>query len=165
MRLIRRASSNRFGENAGMTAVLRYRPALDTVIGLVAVIVASLWSVVVINATDAADTDRATVSNGVAEAPAPKVNFTYVVGNAVKLTSPFVKVAIAKCPAGQTVLGGGYWTNNAALRMVVSRPLDDTTGWAAGISNQPPFENIENAMVAAYAMCAKPGAPVVLPER
>jgi hypothetical protein len=146
-----------------MTRFFRHRPALDTVLGLVAVVVASTWSVAVMHAVggDADESQIAAVSG--AQPSGPPVNFTYVVGDAVKQPRPFIALAFADCPKGQVVVGGGYWTNNSALRIVASNPTPDRTGWRVALSNQPPFTKIENAMVAPYAMCAKPGVPIVLP--
>lgn len=141
---------------AAFSRVIHYRPAIDTIIGVTGLLVATGWSLSVISASPVEPSPAA------GAVPAPSV--TYVVGPVATLSSPFVKVATAACPAGDSVIGGGAFSNDATLRLVVSRPTLNHDGWQAAISNQVPFDTIKPARVSAYAVCAKPGVLVVIPE-
>lgn len=135
-----------------VSRVLGYRPAADTAVGAVALLIACAWSASVMQATSI-------VSTGLHGA---RSNLSYVIGETGELDNPFVDTAVANCPAGESVIAGGAWTNNAALRVVVNAPSDDHRYWIAGVSNQVPFDTVD-AQFRAYAICAKPGVPVVAP--
>ena len=67
--------------------------------------------------------------------------------------SPFIGVAIARCPAGKRVTGGGGRTDGSqeAIAITDSYPSDDLTAWivnAMRVTGSPPWR------VTAYALCA-----------
>jgi hypothetical protein len=67
--------------------------------------------------------------------------------------SPFIGAAIARCPAGKRVTGGGGRTDGSqqAVAITDSYPSDDMTAWivnAMRVTGSPPWR------VTAYALCA-----------
>jgi hypothetical protein len=67
--------------------------------------------------------------------------------------SPFIGEAIARCPAGKRVTGGGGRTDGSqqAVAITDSYPSDDMTAWivnAMRVTGSPPWR------VTAYALCA-----------
>jgi hypothetical protein len=60
--------------------------------------------------------------------------------------------AVASCPEGTTVIGGGFLWAYPTEGVVgeTSGPLEDGSGWSAAIAN----DGTEDAVVSAYAVCA-----------
>jgi hypothetical protein len=68
---------------------------------------------------------------------------------------PSVGASVAACPAGTKVIGGGFfWIYGDDFATVeASQPLDDGSGWFAGILNPHPSAE---ASVQAFAVCGAP---------
>ncbi len=139
-----------------MTRIRRIHVAPDTILGLVALLAAAFWAVSNVRTGGSGTADAA-----VAAAPAPNVK--YVFGATRTYSGPRIDLAWVDCPAGQTVIAGGYWLNHSGVRVVRSRWSAELDSWEVAISNQPPFPRQEVDWIP-YAVCAKPGVPLVLPK-
>lgn len=139
-----------------MTLIRRARLAPDTILGIVALLAAVAWAFSTIRPGSQGTADAA-----VSSAPAPNVK--YVFGDTATYTGSRIAIGFASCPDGQTVVGGGYWLSSSGVRVVRSRWTAGLDGWEVVISNQPPFPREEVSFIP-YAVCAKPGVPVVLPK-
>ncbi len=139
-----------------MTRFRRIHLAPDTVLGLLALVVAAAWAFSNVQSMDDGAADAA-----IAGAPAPNVK--YVFGATRTYDGPRISIGFVDCPKGQTAVAGGYWLNNSGVRVVRSRWTDELDGWEVAISNQPPFPRQEVDWIP-YAVCAKPGVPLILPK-
>ena len=92
------------------------------------------------------------------------VGHTIVIVGTTAVAPPFqVARSEALCPAGYSVLSGGYQSVGAQAKVFVNEPANPPNGWVAAVSN-PNTLTTASAEVNALAICA-PAGQVVAAQR
>jgi len=77
------------------------------------------------------------------------MKLVYVKSDPVTLGPGEANTAVAECPSGMVVVSGGGG-GDPRLRLWLSRPLGDGSGWQAGAVNEDPELDVN---VEAWALC------------